>query len=218
MNSARAIEMSVYVVRAFVQLRTLLASNSELARRLDELEARIEKKPTGHDQAIAAMLSAIRELMRQRSSTSLRFLLRLCTGFGISASAFVACDSPLLRCGPGGTSNVPAFAQCDATSSRVASFVCAYPAPQAQRGIGFTAGEHGAHSRLTRCQTAPCERRHTDVPAGPQQSRDSDASRAASGSRQALLDHRRRARAGVSSRMRSMVSRMWAAEASGFDA
>jgi ATP-dependent Clp protease ATP-binding subunit ClpA len=63
LNSVRAVEMSVYVVRAFVQLRELLASNTELARRLDELEARIEKKLTGHDQAIAAMLSAIRQLM-----------------------------------------------------------------------------------------------------------------------------------------------------------
>ena len=64
LNSPRAIEMSVYVVRAFVQLRELLASNRELARRFDELEARIEKKLVGHDQAIAAMLSAIRELMK----------------------------------------------------------------------------------------------------------------------------------------------------------
>jgi len=63
LNSPRADEMSIYVVRAFVQLRELLASNAEFARRLDELEARIEKKLTGHDQAIAAMLSAIRQLM-----------------------------------------------------------------------------------------------------------------------------------------------------------
>src|SRR5271170_3728453 len=34
LNSARAIEMSVYAVRAFVQLREMLASNKELARRL----------------------------------------------------------------------------------------------------------------------------------------------------------------------------------------
>ena len=63
LNSPRAVEMSIYVVRAFVQLRELLASNKELALRLDELEARIEKKLTGHDQAIAAVLSAIRQLM-----------------------------------------------------------------------------------------------------------------------------------------------------------
>ena len=63
LNSPRAIAMGVYVVRAFVKLRELLASNKELARRLDELEARIEKKLATHDEAIAAILSAIRQLM-----------------------------------------------------------------------------------------------------------------------------------------------------------
>ena len=63
LNSPRAVEMSIYVVRAFVQLRELLSSNKELASRLDELEARIEKQLANHDDAIAAMLSAIRELM-----------------------------------------------------------------------------------------------------------------------------------------------------------
>jgi phage regulator Rha-like protein len=63
LNSTRAVEMSVYLVRAFVQLRELLASNQELAKRLDELEARIQKKLTTHDEAIAAILSAIRQLM-----------------------------------------------------------------------------------------------------------------------------------------------------------
>ena len=63
LNSPKAVEMGIYVVRAFVKLRELLASNHELARRLDQLEARIQKKLTGHDEAIAAILSAIRELM-----------------------------------------------------------------------------------------------------------------------------------------------------------
>ena len=63
LNSSRAVEMSVYVVRAFVKLRELLASNRELARRFDELEAHIEKKFATHDEAIAALLSAIRQLM-----------------------------------------------------------------------------------------------------------------------------------------------------------
>jgi hypothetical protein len=59
LNSPRAVEMSVYVVRAFVQLRELLASNAELAGRLDELAGKLEH----HDEAITAILSAIRELM-----------------------------------------------------------------------------------------------------------------------------------------------------------
>ena len=63
LNSTQAVEMSIYVVRAFVQLRELLSSNKELAKRLDQLEARIEKKLASHYDAIAAMLSAIRTLM-----------------------------------------------------------------------------------------------------------------------------------------------------------
>ncbi|HKT72493.1 MAG TPA: ORF6N domain-containing protein [Steroidobacteraceae bacterium] len=63
LNSPRAVEMGIYVVRAFVKLRELLASNRELARRFDELEARLDKKLTAHDEAIAAILSAIRQLM-----------------------------------------------------------------------------------------------------------------------------------------------------------
>jgi len=59
LNSPRAVEMSVFVVRAFVHLRELLASNTALARKLDELE----RKYKHHDEAIAAILSAIRELM-----------------------------------------------------------------------------------------------------------------------------------------------------------
>jgi hypothetical protein len=53
--------MGVYVVHAFVQLRELLASNKDLARRLDELEARLDRKLATHDEAIAAILSAIRQ-------------------------------------------------------------------------------------------------------------------------------------------------------------
>ena len=63
LNSPRAVEMSIYVVRAFVRLREMLASNRQLAQRFDELEARLEKRLTAHDEAIAAILSAIRELM-----------------------------------------------------------------------------------------------------------------------------------------------------------
>ena len=59
LSSPRAVEMSLYVIRAFVRLRELLASNTALARKLDELE----RKYQHHDDAIKAILSAIRELM-----------------------------------------------------------------------------------------------------------------------------------------------------------
>ena len=59
LNSPRAVEMGVYVVRAFVQLRELLATNKELAAKLNELE----RKLSTHDQAIAGLINTIRQLM-----------------------------------------------------------------------------------------------------------------------------------------------------------
>ena len=63
LNSPRAIEVSVYVVRAFVQLRDLLAGNKEVAQRFRELERRLEKRLAAHDVAIADILAAIRQLI-----------------------------------------------------------------------------------------------------------------------------------------------------------
>ena len=64
LNSTRAVEMSVFVVRAFVQLREVLASNKELALKLAELESRIERKLDTHDQAITGLIDAVRSLMK----------------------------------------------------------------------------------------------------------------------------------------------------------
>lgn len=63
LSTRRAVEVSVYVVRAFVQLRGVLTANRELAGRLDQLEARIERKLDTHDRVIAEILDAIRQLM-----------------------------------------------------------------------------------------------------------------------------------------------------------
>jgi len=61
LNSPRAIETSVYVVRAFVRIRELISTHKELSHKLDELE----RKVSGHDQAIAGLINAIRQLMAQ---------------------------------------------------------------------------------------------------------------------------------------------------------
>jgi len=59
LNSPRAVQASLYVVRAFVRLRQFLASHKDLARRL----AAHEKKLASHDQAIAGLMHTIRTLM-----------------------------------------------------------------------------------------------------------------------------------------------------------
>ena len=63
LRSPRAIAVNIEIMRAFVRMREMLASNHELAKRIDQLEARIGKKLATHDEAITAILSAIRELM-----------------------------------------------------------------------------------------------------------------------------------------------------------
>ena len=59
LNSKRAIQMSVFVVRAFVRLREMMASNRAIAIKIAELEQRLET----HDDAIHDLLRAIKELM-----------------------------------------------------------------------------------------------------------------------------------------------------------
>ena len=58
LNSARAIEVSVYVIRAFVQMREALGTHKEVGRRLDELE----RKVGTHDRAVGQILDALRQL------------------------------------------------------------------------------------------------------------------------------------------------------------
>jgi hypothetical protein len=59
LNSPKAIEMSVLVVRVFVKLRGILATHRQLAVKLAELERRL----SSHDQKIVVLFDAIRELM-----------------------------------------------------------------------------------------------------------------------------------------------------------
>jgi ORF6N domain len=58
LNSKQAVQMSVFVVRAFVKLREALASHRELADELTELE----RKVGTHDKALVSIIAAIRGL------------------------------------------------------------------------------------------------------------------------------------------------------------
>lgn len=64
LNSSVAVQASIAVVRAFIRLREILTTRKELARKLDELEERIE----AHDEEITAIFEAIRELMQPPTS------------------------------------------------------------------------------------------------------------------------------------------------------
>jgi hypothetical protein len=59
LNSARAIEMSIFVVRAFAKLKRFVEAHRDLAEKLAELERKIET----HDEQIIGLLDAMRALM-----------------------------------------------------------------------------------------------------------------------------------------------------------
>src|SRR5256886_3001123 len=61
LNSRIAVQASVRVVRAFVRLREMVAGNAALATKLAELERRLDS----HDESIANLFEAIRQLLAQ---------------------------------------------------------------------------------------------------------------------------------------------------------
>jgi hypothetical protein len=58
LSTSRAVEVSLYVVRAFVHLRESIGAQREISRRLDELERRVGAQ----DGAIVGIVRALREL------------------------------------------------------------------------------------------------------------------------------------------------------------
>lgn len=59
LNSAQAISMSIYIIEAFVKMRSLVMSHAEILKRLDELEKNVGR----HDRSLAQIINAIRQLM-----------------------------------------------------------------------------------------------------------------------------------------------------------
>jgi hypothetical protein len=59
LNSERAVEINIEIMRAFVRLREMLLTHKDLARKLDSLERKFES----HDVHIRSLFEAIRQLM-----------------------------------------------------------------------------------------------------------------------------------------------------------
>lgn len=76
LNSERAVQMSVFVVRAFVRLREMLATNRRLAGKIDELETRLDT----HDSTIQDLIEAIKELMMPEEAPRVRIGFQLPAG------------------------------------------------------------------------------------------------------------------------------------------
>ena len=63
LNSPKAIEMSVFVVRALIKMRETLANNKALALKLAELEKKLTERLNVHEIAIVHVLGEVRKLM-----------------------------------------------------------------------------------------------------------------------------------------------------------
>ena len=61
LNSERAIIVNIAIMRAFVQMRTMLDTNEKLAAKLKELEDRMDM----NDQNVVAIMHALRDHLRQ---------------------------------------------------------------------------------------------------------------------------------------------------------
>ena len=59
LNSKRAIQVNIQIMRVFVRLKEMISTHKELAQKLNQLERRMEKK----DEEISAIFEVIRELM-----------------------------------------------------------------------------------------------------------------------------------------------------------
>jgi len=68
LNSERAVEVSIYVVRAFVKLREMLGTQKALAQKLADLERQV----ASHDSHIRSLFEAIRQLMEPPAPRSRR--------------------------------------------------------------------------------------------------------------------------------------------------
>lgn len=63
LNSPRAVEMSLYVVRAFVRMREVLVAHKELAKKLEALEKKTEALALKHDALAATTRAQFKEVI-----------------------------------------------------------------------------------------------------------------------------------------------------------
>ena len=60
LNTPQAIEVSVFIVRAFIKLRQFVAGQKEFQRKISQIERRL----TDHDEQIVELVSAIKQLIK----------------------------------------------------------------------------------------------------------------------------------------------------------
>lgn len=121
LNSPRAIQVNIEIMRAFVRLRRFLASQGQLARKLRELEQHLQ----AHDEKIQTIFEAIRQLMNPPESP------RKQIGFRVKEHGGSYRRLGLRRCSAGTRRLIDWQAEC---GSRTGSQVTCGLEPQSSEG------------------------------------------------------------------------------------
>jgi len=82
LNSDRAVQMSIVIVRAFVRMRELLASHTELARRVEQVEEAQKRTARTQQQHASILVQVVQDIQRLRNPPITRAI-----GFRIPASS-----------------------------------------------------------------------------------------------------------------------------------
>ena len=72
LNSERAVQMSIFVVRAFIKMRQAMSANASLMEKLEELESKLTKRLDTHEAAIVHVMSELKKLLAPQPSTPKR--------------------------------------------------------------------------------------------------------------------------------------------------
>jgi len=66
LNSDRAIAVNIQIMRVFTELREMMASHKDLARKIEDLERKFQEKFQEHDKKIILVFNAIKELLADK--------------------------------------------------------------------------------------------------------------------------------------------------------
>ena len=70
LNSDRAIEVNIQIMRVFTKLREMMATHKDLARKIEDLERKFQEKFKEHDSKIILVFNAIKDLLADKEETA----------------------------------------------------------------------------------------------------------------------------------------------------
>ena len=70
LNSDRAIEINIQIMRVFTKLREVMSTHKDLARKIEDLERKFQEKFQEHDQKIVLVFNAIRDLLADKEEAT----------------------------------------------------------------------------------------------------------------------------------------------------